>query len=480
MSTPVERCRADFGLSPDTARPIVCVQGLGYVGAAMAVAVASARDADGAPAFDVIGVDRAGEHGSTRVSALAAGRFPFASADARLLAAARDAHAAGNLVATTDARAYRLASVVVVDVHLDVVERDGRVQADTRALRAAIETLASNVPPGALVVVETTVPPGTCDHVVAPALREGCARRGLAADAIRLAHSYERVMPGPDYLDSIVNFWRVYAGADEPSARACEAFLARVVNTRDYPLRRLRSMAASETAKVLENSYRAANIAFIDEWGRLAEVLGIDLFEVLEAVRDRPTHDNIRQPGFGVGGYCLTKDPLFPIAASDAYLPADGLSFPFSKLSVQVNRRMPIANLDRVQHLLGGRLDGRTILLLGIAYRSEVDDTRFSPAEIFHREATARGARVVCHDPLVTYWAELDLAVPATLPDPASAHAVVLAVPHRRYREMDVAAWLGAARPLVYDCDNVLDARSRARLRGIGCRVESTGRGCGL
>jgi nucleotide sugar dehydrogenase len=446
----------------------------------MAAATASARDDDGRRCFDVIGVERPDARGQARATAMHDGRFPFSSDDGDLLEAVRTAHAAGNLVATTDPAAYRLADVVIVDVHLDVVEDPHGIRAEMEPFEAAIETLAEHVPRGCLIIVETTVPPGTCENRVAPVLDRACARRGLPGNGILLAHSFERVMPGPGYLRSVTDFWRVYAARDETAATACADFLGRVVNTRDYPLRRLKSMTASETAKVLENSYRAANIAFIEEWGRLAEASGVDLFEVLEAIRDRPTHSNIRQPGFGVGGYCLTKDPLFPIASSRAFLPGLDLSFPFAELSIAVNRRMPIANLDRIEAFLGGALDGRTLLLMGVAYRSEVDDTRHAPSEAFYRQAIARGATVRCHDPLVRRWQETGIEIAPGLPDPAGVDAVVFAVPHGRYRDLDVAAWLGDATPLVYDCDNVLPASMRERLRGRGCRVESTGRGEGL
>ena len=446
----------------------------------MAAAIAAARDAGGAPRFDVIGVERDNEQGSARAAAMARGDFPFTSPDRLLNETIRIAHAEGNLGATTDPSAYKLANVVVVDVNLDVVEGETGTHANMAGFEAAIRILGERLSAGALVMVETTVPPGTCENIVKPILRRACIDRGLPEDGFLLAHSFERVMPGPGYLDSVINFWRVYAGSDEKAADVCEAFLRKVINIGDYPLRRLNSMTASETAKVLENSYRAANIAFIEEWSRFAEASGIDLFEVIEAVRDRPTHNNIRQPGFGVGGYCLTKDPLFPMAASSAFLKDHALSFPFSELSVAVNRRMPIVNLDRIENFLGGKLRGKRLMLMGVAYRSEVDDTRNAPAEAFYREARTRGAVLLCHDPFVRHWEELELDVAATPPDPIDVDAVVFAVPHRAYRKMDVASWLRDVRPLIYDCDNVLSGETRSRLRAIGCRVESTGRGDGM
>ena len=118
-------------------------------------------------------------------------------------------------------------------------------------------------------------------------------------------------MPGPDYLDSIINNWRVFSGHSSKSANLCESFLSTIIDTNKYPLTKLSSITSSELSKIMENSYRAVNIAFIEEWARFSEKIGANTFEIINAIRKRPTHNNIRQPGFGVGGYCLTKDPFF-------------------------------------------------------------------------------------------------------------------------------------------------------------------------
>lgn len=462
---------------PSGLRQTVCVQGLGFVGVAMATAVANARDAAGDFLFDVIGVDLPSADGQAKVGAINAGRMPISSTDEELAAAFEIARREGALVATTDPRAYLLADITVVDIHLDVVSEQGRPTVKLENFRAAMTMLGAHMRPGSLVIVETTVPPGTSSLVAAPALAEALRRRGLPEDAILLAHSYERVMPGKEYYRSIVNYWRVYAGATPAAADACQAFLSSLINVERYPLTRLHSTVASETAKVLENSYRATNIAFIEEWARFAELVGVDLFEVVEAIRMRPTHANIRQPGFGVGGYCLTKDPLLAgIAARELFGVPDG-DFPFSTRAVEVNRRMPLVTLEKVRNGLGGSLQGRTILLLGVSYRQDVGDTRHSPSETFLRAAEAEGARVICHDPLVNYWPELDRRLPAALPSAHEADAVVFAVPHREYQELDLAGWLGASRPFVLDAHNVLTASQRAALRGSGFKLASIGRG---
>jgi len=478
-SRPSQRAREDAArrATDATGLPVVCVQGLGFVGSAMAVAIADARTELGDPCFDVVGVELPTPDGIAKVEAINAGRLPVSANDDKLKAALTAAHERGNLVATTDERVYEQASVTVVDVPLDVVQDNGRPTVPLGGFRAAVATLGRHMPPGSLVMVETTVPPGTTEKLVAPEIARALERRGLPADAIGVAYSYERVMPGASYFDSIVDIPRSYAGHTAAAADACEAFLSQIVNVDVNPLTRLHSTTACETAKVLENSYRATIIAFMEEWGRFAEAIGVDLFDVIATIRQRPTHSNMRRPGFGVGGYCLTKDPLLAgIAARELHERPD-LSFPFSTHAVQVNKEMPLVSLRKVESMLPAGLDGATILLMGVSYREDVADTRYAPSETFVREARARGATVLCHDPLVRYWPELDMDVPAELPSPEGIDAVVVAVPHDSYRQLDFERWLGEARPVVLDAFDVLAPSQRDGLVRIGCRVASIGRG---
>jgi UDP-N-acetyl-D-glucosamine dehydrogenase len=460
----------------ERARSVVCVQGLGFVGFAMATAVAHARDAAGNPYFDVIGVDLPTAEGRAKVDAINSGKLPVESTDEELAAAFEQARRRGNLRASTDPAVYEQADITVVDVHLDV-RRDGpEPDVCFDGFRAAIRTLGERMRPGSLIVVETTVPPGTCERVAAPELAAALRGRGLAKDAILLAHSYERVMPGREYFRSIVRFWRVYAGTTDASAAACADFLSKVIDVERFPLTRLASTTASETGKVLENSYRALNIAFMQEWGDFAEAAGIDLFEVIEAIRLRPTHSNMRYPGFGVGGYCLTKDPLLAGIAARQLFGFRDLRFCFSEMAVGVNDRMPLHTLSAIRRGLGG-LSGKKLLLLGVSYRQDVADTRFSPSEILVRAAEAEGAQVACHDPLVRYWSELKRSLPAALPPP-EADAVVFATAHDEYRELDLESWLGQARPLVVDANHVLTASQKAALAELDCPMAAIGKGC--
>src|SRR5262245_16019537 len=225
-------------------RPVVCIQGLGFVGAAMAVAVASAKGADGKPAFEVIGVDLPNDVGLARISAINEGRFPFASEDRSVEPATRAACGAGTLSATADPTVYARADVVVVDVHFDVAVDTNPPQADFSPLRAAVRDFGHHIRPGTLVVIETTVPPGACANIIAPELAVCFRSRDLPEDGFLLAHCYERVMPGEQYLASITDYWRVYAGHTLAAADACERFLSAFINVADYPLTRLHSTTA--------------------------------------------------------------------------------------------------------------------------------------------------------------------------------------------------------------------------------------------
>ncbi len=456
--------------------PVVCVQGLGFVGAAVSIAIASAQDQNGSPRYRVIGIDLPTVDGVARIDALRRGDFPFPTIDSRLVTQAKNAATAGNLTACADPTAFAAADVIVIDVPLDVIVSEGTQTLDLATFRAAIATVGRYMNPEALVIVETTVPPGTTSRVVAPILRSELTKRGKPHAQLRLAHCYERVMPGPGYLDSIVNMPRVFSGIDPRSEAACEEFLKTVINPRGGALTRASSTTASELAKVLENTYRAATIAMMDEFAQFAEKVGVDLFEIVELIRMRPTHSNIRTPGFGVGGYCLTKDPLMALLGARELFGLEQ-DFPFASLAVASNHNAPRRALHRLQELLGGGLAGRRLLLLGLSYRDGVGDTRRSPSQIFYEAAIAAGADVLVHDPLVEEWREVGIRVPGIIPPAADLDAVVLAVPHQPYREFDFVNWLGGARPVFLDAFDVLSAGRRQELRALGCPVESIGRG---
>jgi UDP-N-acetyl-D-glucosamine dehydrogenase len=457
---------------------LVCVQGLGFVGSAMAVAVALASNENKRPIYDVIGVDLPNNEGNKRVNSINEGVFPFATSDENLSKAIKQVSNQGNLKATTDSSIYANADIIIVDIHLDIHYLDDQPNLEFEDFKSAIRTIGKQVKKETLILIETTVPPGTCEKVVIPEIKKELDKRYIDIDDVYIAHSYERVMPGKDYLKSITDYWRVFAGYTEQASDMCEDFLSSIINIKEFPLTRLSSTTASETAKVMENTYRAVNIAFIDEWTKYAEEIGIDLFEVIEAIKQRPTHSNIRFPGLGVGGYCLTKDPTFA-PASSSQLFGKNLAFPFASMAVKINHNMPLHVVNRLKSLLNQQLIGKRILVCGVSYRKDVSDTRFSPSEILVRKLIELKVIVTCHDPYVNYWEELAMNLSPSLPDPNNFDTIIFAVPHNEYQNLDLNKW-GVQSVLIIDANMVFNDKKRNLARSIGLRIESIGRGNGL
>ncbi len=409
----------------------VVIQGLGFVGAAMALVVASNRD----DLYDVIGVDLPSNAGV--IDKLNAGEFPVRSSDPKVSECFKMARKRNNFRATSDQGAYALADVVVVDINLDVHKGVRDEHLDTSysvpldPFREAIRSIASVCKQDVLVLVESTVPPGTCKKLVQPVFEEEFQKRNLSPEFM-IGHSYERVMPGPGYIDSIRNFYRVYSGIDEKSADAVESFLKTIISTEEYPLTRLGSTTASEMAKVLENSFRAMNISFIQEWTEFAEAADVNLFEVIDAIRMRPTHKNIMKPGLGVGGYCLTKDPLLASWSSQHFFGAKHL--PQSERAVEINDQMPGHTLEHIfQHFREG-IANKKILILGISYLPNVGDTRSTPVEPVFAALQDRKARLVLHDPFVPFWVEHQLETCSDEEALAGDYdAVILGTAHMTY-----------------------------------------------
>ncbi|MBO6649886.1 MAG: hypothetical protein JJ927_02565, partial [Balneola sp.] len=310
-----EQKNIDAFLAANSDKKVVVVQGLGFVGAVMSIVVANSD----ANEYAVIGVDLPNR--KPVIDTLNNGEFPIHSTDAKVYEYFENARKRNTFYATSDNYAYTKADVVIVDINLDVAKEVGvdkkleGYSVNMDGFKAAMHTIASRCKEDVLILVETTVPPGTSQKIVRPIFEEEFEKRGLAP-TFKIGHSYERVMPGPGYVDSIKNFYRVFSGINEESADAVEKFLHTIITTDEYPLTRLGNTNATEMSKVLENSFRAMNIAFIQEWTEFAESAGVNLYEVVNAIRMRPTHQNIMRPGLGVGGYCLTKDPLLASWAS--------------------------------------------------------------------------------------------------------------------------------------------------------------------
>ena len=424
-------------LNKNTSKPVVVVQGLGFVGAVMSIVCANALNED----YAVIGVDLADENNYWKIKGINDGIFPIESSDPKVENLFRKSKIKNNLYATWDTYAYTKADVIIVDINLDVDKKSTKwndlqgYDVNLNNFKKAIKTIGQNCKQDALILVETTVPPGSCEKIVKPIIKEEFLKRDLEFENISIAHSYERVMPGPNYIDSIQNFYRVYSGINNKSADKAEAFLKTIISTKKYPLTRLDGTNATEMAKVLENSYRAMNIAFMVEWSRFAEEANVDIFQVVKAIRMRPTHSNMMLPGIGVGGYCLTKDPLLASwSKKNLFNSEKGLGQ--SEMGVMINDKMPQYAFEYLKKKINFKLSNKKILLLGVSYLNDVGDTRYSPVELFYNCLIDEKAKVYLHDPFVTYWEEKEISVENNLEKVISEKydIIVISTGHSKYR----------------------------------------------
>ncbi len=493
---------------------IVVVMGVGFVGAVMAAIIADTVDEKtGRPSKFVIGCQRPSSRSYWKIPLLNRGVSPVKAEDPEVdPMIARCVKDKKTLTATFNSDCLALADCVVVDVQCDYTKHElGNMRtgdAEMSALEATMRTIGEKVRPECLTLIETTVAPGTTEFVAWPIMKKAFAARGITTEPL-LAHSFERVMPGREYVSSIRDFWRVCSGCNGEARRRVEKFLREVLNTQQYPLTVMDRPIESETTKIVENSYRATILAFLNEWSVFAERNGVDLHKVIKAIKVRPTHSNIIFPGPGIGGYCLPKDAGLGYWAYKHILGfEDGDQvFKISPIAVDINdtRALHVAQLTRdALRNMGRHVAGADVLLCGASYRQDVGDTRYSGSEIIVRKLTELGAEMRVHDPYVSHWYELESqdTYPAPghswsrffrnqdglqnlrmQPDLSQAlqgvEAVIFAVPHEPYLQLDPAQivdWAGG--PLaVIDCFGILSDDVIRKYFELGCEVKGLGRG---
>jgi nucleotide sugar dehydrogenase len=314
-------------------------------------------------------------------------------------------------------------------------------------------------------------------------------------------------MPGRNYVSSIRDFWRVCSGCSEEAKERVEKFLREVLNTEEFPLTVMDRPIESETTKIIENSFRATILAFLNEWSLFSERNGVDLTKVIKAIKVRPTHSNMIFPGPGIGGYCLPKDGGLGHWAYKHILGFNDDIFKITTMAIDINdtRGLHVATLTRdALRNMGRQIAGATVLLCGASYRQDVADTRYSGSEVVVRRLTEMGAEMRVHDPYLEHWYELekqdsypapghslarffrnqdDLDKTRVQHDLAAtlegAQGIILAVPHAPYLQLEpekIVEWAGA--PLaVIDCFGILDDEKIRRYFELGCEVKALGRG---
>jgi len=491
---------------------IVVVMGLGFVGAVMAAVVADSVDKKtGKPNKFVIGMQRPSTRSFWKIPLFNKGISPVSAEDPAVEELIkRCVIDKKTLTATYTYDALKLADVLVLDVQCDFLKEElGNLHSgyvEMGALEESFKIIGKLIEPHCLVLIETTVPPGTTEYIAYPVIKAAFKKRGIKTEPL-LAHSFERVMPGREYVKSIRNFWRVCSGINKKSEKKVVAFLNEVIDVDNFPLTVLDRPIESETCKIVENSYRATILAFLDEWSLFAETNGVDLIKVIDAIKIRPTHSNIIFPGPGIGGYCLPKDGGLGLWAYKHLLGFENEIFKITPDAININdtRALHAAQLVRdALRNMGKIVAASQITILGASYREDVGDTRYSGSELIVRKLVEMGTEIKVHDPYVEHWWEFEnqdtypaigesrsrffrnqeqlqeLRMCPTITEALKeSDAVVLAVRHKEYLALepdDIVKMVGG--PLaVVDCFGILDDRKIERLFTLGCEVKGLGRG---
>ena len=352
----------------------IAVVGQGYVGLPLAVAAAGAG-------HSVLGIDSNG----ARVGLLNGGVSPVEDiSDAAIAALIAD----GKYSASRDFDDCKSADVIAICVPTPLTADK---KPDLSALVSATTSVGANLKKGALVIVESTVEPGTTRDVVLPILVK---ESGMDSSEFMLAFSPERIDPANQKF-TIANTPKLVAGLNDAALEAAASFYSGFVGE----VCKCSTLEVAETAKLLENSFRLINISFINEIADICEVMGVDVNEVIKAAATKPYGFMPFFPSAGVGGHCIPIDPLYLSHKAKSV----GAPSSFIDLAQKINDERPAHFVAKAASILGG-LSGKKVLVVGVAYKANVADVRESAAEPLIEGLRKAGAVVSWHDPLVGKW----------------------------------------------------------------------------
>ena len=438
----------------------ICVIGMGYVGIPVAALLADQKG------VDVTGIQRRSQRSGWKIDVLNAGKSPFEGNEPRIDDLIRRIVERGSFRVTDDFSVIKEMDIVLIDVQTPTDGKDHKP--GYLSLKEVSREVGTYMKKRTLVVIESTVAPGTTQFVVQPIIER---KSGLKAGRdFYLAYSYERLMPGR-LLDYIINLPRIVGGINKKSRDKAVEMYKKIVKAKILPT----DILTAEASKTIENAYRDVNIAFANETAMVCESLGIDVYEVRELVNSRAER-HMHMPGIGVGGHCLPKDTWLLNYGVKKYG-----NFPinpeFVKLARKINDFMPIRATEMIREALASSkiaLRDARIALLGVAYLEDSDDIRNTPAYDLIREMEAYGADVVAHDPYVRTFpdAELSRDLDHVI---KRADCIVIVTKHKPYFKLDLKRVKSLMRtPIIVDGRNVLD---RAKAEKAGFLYKGIGKG---
>ena len=371
----------------------VTVVGQGYVGLPLAIAAAHAGQF-------VYGLDS----NESKIAILSSGKTIIEDLTDDVIKKSIDSKL---FLPTTDESVISKSDLILICVPTPLSDDH---KPDLTLLISAITTVGKNLKSGTLVIVESTIEPGTCRNILLPILLK---ESGLKLGDVEIAYSPERIDPSNKKW-GIRNTPKLVAGLTENSAKRASEFYGKFIESMTI----CSSLEIAETAKLLENSFRFVNISFINELAIFCQKIEIDVNEVISAAATKPYGFMPFYPSIGVGGHCIPVDPLYLANAATAV----GAPSRLIGLADQINQEMPGYFVGRAEEKIGG-LKNKKVLVVGVSYKPNVADTRESPVEALISGLRGKGAQVIWHDDLVKVWngeksvalsGDFDLAIIAT------------------------------------------------------------------
>jgi UDP-N-acetyl-D-glucosamine dehydrogenase len=419
----------------------ICIIGLGYVGLPLACVCAE-------KGFTTFGFDVKKEIVDKTAAGVSHIDDPWLQEHVR--------NVKGKLQATNDPEVISKSDVVLICVPTPI---DQTFHPDLTPVIRASESIAKHIRKDQIIVLESTVFPGTVEEVIKPILEKSGLKAGK--DFI-LAHCPERIDPGNKKWN-VTNIPRVVGVLPKEKTKLVADFYRSIINAE---ITELSSVKAAEATKIMENTFRDINIAFVNEMAMSFDRLGIDITEVIKGASTKPFAFMPHHPGCGVGGHCIAVDPYYLIERAKAA----GFTHYFLTLAREINNGMPkytIARLVDALNSVGKSIKGTTITVLGVAYKGGVEDDRESPAYHLIDEIKKLGANLKIYDPHIPSKSTVK-----TLDEALSADAIVIATAHPEFRDIKPSLLKEKGVKVVVDGRNIFNPEEIKRVgiayRGIG------------
>lgn len=418
----------------------VCIIGLGYVGLPLAVQC-------GLKGFSVSGLDNDRE----KIKKINSGKSPIKEDFLE------KNFSKVKINATHDEKIIKKADIVLVCVPTPV---DEQYYPDLGPVKNAVSAIARNLKKGQLVIIESTINPGVCEEVVEPIFAEAGYKVGKD---YYLSHCPERINPG-DPKWNVTNIPRVAGSFDKKGLAITIDFYKQVI---DAEIRPMKSIREAEAVKIVENSFRDINIAFVNELAKSFDRMNIDLVDVIKGASTKPFAFMPHWPSCGVGGHCIPVDPYYLIERAKL----SGFDHRFLKIAREINNSMPAYAVELAQDALNDAkmaLNGTTVGVLGVSYKADVADLRESPALKIIKYLKTHKAKVLVFDPYLPQISDV-----RTLEDLLEkSQAIILATDHRPFKEINPKIFKKHKIKVIIDGKNCWDKNAIKKLgiiyKGIG------------